>query len=208
MCSKYIFSGMVRIHLHLKPTSCVIEQLYLGQEATRKKRRSALTIHQKLEIVDFALELIKEARGKVVIKRKRNPKKAGGDPNRPGVSVAIKKYKVKGLNLQAKCLQHFPHLEGVKVTQLIAQAEIQKWRSLSPKQQMQYRQLPDSVKLALGISNKVRGWKCLRGDHFEKTCQEKGRINRWKVPSSILEDWVRVHVSYLIGRWVHLIWRL
>lgn len=146
-----------------------------------------MTIFQKLQICDYALALLREAKQKVVISKSSRGKK--GQKAKP----PKRKNFAKGLNLQKLCEQKFSHMRGVRVCRLLYQCEHQGWRNLSIAQQKRSFQLPDACKVALGQSTKVRGWRSLGSDGMQEAIESKGFVNRWAVPGAILQDgWWRV----------------
>ena len=155
-------------------------ELFWQDEAAEKngrKRAPRLNIFQKVQIADYAAGLLAESRQKLVVKKRR---KTHAKPS-------ARKYFAKGLNLQALCENKFPQMRGIKICQLIYQCETQSWRSLSVHQQKRYYQLPDSLKVALGIG-KVKGWKSLDQDALAEEMQKTGKLNRWSVPGPVLEE--------------------
>lgn len=141
------------------------------------KRQSRLSIFQKLEVVDFALSLVKQSKN--VLKSSRKKKKISSKKIRSAF---------RGLNLQQVCSNKFPKLGRIKVTALIKAAEEQSWRSLSEMQQKKYFQLPDSLKVALGLEKRVKGWKAIGPEKLQEVVQERGRANRWAVPGPVLQE--------------------
>ena len=130
-----------------------------------------------------------ESKQKLVVKRRKK-----GAPNKK------RKNYLKGLNLQKLCEQKFPYMRGIKICQLIYQCEEQSWRSLSVHQQKRYYMVPDSLKVALGKQQQVRGWKSLSKDEFTEAVEKNSTVNRWSVPAAVLKDEVRLESLFFCIR--------
>lgn len=161
-------------------------------DVKRRKRAPRLTIYQKVKIVDYAVALVaekKQTKFAVSRKRQNSKKKSPCDQG----NRQQRAYRVKGLNLQRVCEKQFPELQGVKVCQLMMQCEKHSWRSLSIQQQKRYYQIPDTLKAALGMTTTLRGWRSLGPDGIQKVAEEKGVVNRWAVPSPVLQERAMEH---------------
>lgn len=148
------------------------------------KRMPRLTIFQKLQVIDFAEEVIAEAKSNSRSSRKKTRK-----------TKKLRGNFIRGMHLQRVCEQKFPQVGKIKISQLLKQAQEQSWRSLSVAQQKQYCQLPDSLKVAMGFTDKCKGWKAVGTEKFQELAREKGYVNRWKVPGLVMQDWL---LSYVI----------
>ena len=151
----------------------------------RKCRTDRLTIYQKMQIVNFANSKVEEWEKQL---------------NSPRKKTRLHKNKLrhrsfKGMNLQRICQQRFPELGKIKVCSLLKMSEEQSWASLSEDQQKRWFQLPDHLKAAMGLTDKVKGWKALGTDHLQKCAREKGFINRWKVPGLVMQDSTSWHFT-------------
>ena len=152
---------------------------------TKKKRAPRLTIFQKVQVADYVRQLEEEHQRKFVVTKKK----------RKGKKPRSNKRKKSGVNVQRLCELKFPFLHGIKVCQLVFQCDKQQWRALSVQQQKRYYHLPDSLKVALGLGSRVRGWKSLSKDDLVKTMTDGSKINRWNVPSSVLQELGLFHKS-------------
>ena len=95
---------------------------------------------------------------------------------------------IRGLNLQAKCKEHFgAKLGGIKVCVLRQQCTDQKWRLLTEKQQKSFYQLPDAVKLSLGLDS-IKGYKALGPKELQKRLEASKALPRLNIPAPVLED--------------------
>lgn len=148
-----------------------------------------LTIFQKLEIVRYANQLWQEHREKhesdnpvddEMARRSRKRKRGLGDEVRQVI---------KGVNVQRACEIKFQGVIGkIKVCQLHKACRLQKWESLTEKQQKTLFHLPDSLKVSLGLSHLVKGWKSLDPESFQKLSDDNMAIKRWSVPGPVLKD--------------------
>lgn len=137
-----------------------------------------------MEIVEYASSLIKGGVDNLVLAKK----KRGNDEKKSGKKRRFfKPCFVRGVNLQKVCEQKFPHIKGIKVGVMVRQAKEQSWACLSEKQQKQFYHLPDSMKQAMGVKRKLRGWKTLRQDGLMNKIDKDGALNRWTVPGVVLE---------------------
>ena len=161
-----------------------------GRQAAKKLEKKGqstrLTIFQKLEIVDFALSLT-DARAAEL------PRCKGKKKKKTQKKTQIRNV-LKGCNRQQMCLQKFPHLGGIQICRLIKAAEEQSWRSLSIAQQKKFFHLPDSLKCALGLQKKVRGWKSLGVDAIEAAVKDGCNLQRWNVPGPVLQEGLQLCV--------------
>jgi hypothetical protein len=121
-----------------------------------------LTIFSKLQVVKYAQDLMKAVESKDVESAKGKKKK--------------------------DCEQKFPNLGKIKVGSLLRQADEQCWASLSIDQQKKWFQLPDHLKVAMGLSDKVKGWKNMSTDKIQEKATEQGHVQRWDVPGPVLQD--------------------
>ena len=116
-------------------------------------------------------------------------RKATGVEKMKKKSGELKRTWTKGLNVQAVCKQRFPEsLGGIKICQLRRQAREQKWAELTEKQQKSLTQLSDSMKVALGLEKKIKGWKSLPPDKIAARLRQNEDLNRWSVPGKVLEE--------------------
>ena len=145
------------------------------------KRAARISIFQKVQIVDFAENLLQTQKPISQGRRKRKAKPTAGKHH---VRVNF----LRGVNLQRACQQKFPQLGRIKVSALIKQCHQQSWRSLSKAQQVRWCQLPDNLKASMGLTRKVKGWKALTPQQLSDSAKEKGYVQRWAVPGAILED--------------------
>ena len=142
-----------------------------------KKAAQRLTIFEKLRIVEYADKLIAEAKELQPESTSSRNKKT--QPSRECI---------KGLNLQAKCKEHFgAKLGGIKVCVLRQQCAEQKWRQLTEKQQKSFYQLPDSVKLSLGLDS-IKGYKALSPQALQQRLENAKGLPRLNIPTPVLED--------------------
>lgn len=141
------------------------------------KPKQALTIYQKLQIVNFANDLVKEKRKEAA---ENNPKRKLKGKDR---------CYVRGLNLQKVCQEQFGAMLGkIKVCQLQQQAKSQKWHLLSENQQRAMHQLSDACKVNVGLTTSVKGWKALSEKAVHQRIEEQGSLPRWTVPGPVLEE--------------------
>lgn len=140
-----------------------------------------LTIFSKLQVVKYAQNLMKTLESKDVEsakgKKRRNPN-----------ARFRRMHCVQGVHLQRACEQKFPNLGKIKVGSLLRQADAQCWASLSIDQQKKWFQLPDHLKVAMGLSDKVKGWKNMSTDQIQEKATEQGHVQRWDVPGPVLQD--------------------
>lgn len=104
-----------------------------------KKSSQRLTIYEKMEILAYAKQVTEEYR-RSAKELKRKGKR----------STKAKKQRqfVKGLNVQRLCEVKFQgKLNRIKICQLKAAAEAQKWHLLTEQQQRTSYQLSDTMKL-------------------------------------------------------------
>eukprot|EP00435_Cladocopium_sp_Y103_P041766 s2061_g11.t1 len=156
-----------------------INRVRQGVKKPKKVKKAAqrLTIFEKLQIVEYSDKLIEEAKQLTSESTSSRNKKTPGSRER-----------IKGLNLQAKCKEHFgAKLGGIKVCVLRQQCTEQKWRLLTEKQQKSFYQLPDSVKLSLGLDS-IKGYKALSPQELEKRLEASKGLPRLNVPTPVLED--------------------
>ena len=119
-----------------------------------------LTIFEKLEIVNFAEKTVREFQESMPAKKE----------------PAVRAY-VKGLNLQAVCRQKFgAKLGGIKICVLRKQAKEQKWRLLTTQQQKTMYQLKDVLKLSLGVTSSLKGYKAMNAEQLEKPRIQEGDV--------------------------------
>lgn len=131
-----------------------------------------LTIFEKLQIVEYADKLIADSRAAALSDHQ---------------SKKGKKHSVRGLNVQKKCQEHFgSKLGGIKVCVLRKHSEDQKWRDLTEKQQKTFYQLPDSVKVSLGLQT-VKGYKSLPPGKVQDRLKDDAELPRLNVPGPVLE---------------------
>lgn len=139
-----------------------------------------LTIFEKLQIVEHADKLIADSR-------------AAAPSDRPS-----KKGKKHSVRVQKKCREHFgSKLGGIKVCVLRKHSEDQKWRDLTEKQQKTFYQLPDSVKVSLGLQT-VKGYKSLPPGKVQDRLKDDAELPRLNVPGPVLEARLYVLV-FLFG---------
>lgn len=145
-----------------------------------KRLQQRLTIFQKMEIVEYAKETRKNfEEGLKQLKRR----------GRKNKQKQKQTQWIKGLNLQRSCSLKFGEkLKGIKVCQLLKQAEEQKWHLLTEHQQRSQYQLSDSLKLALGLQGTVKGWKALPPDVLAEKVKVDKDLPRWTVPGQVLEE--------------------
>ena len=145
------------------------------------KRRDRLSIYDKVKIVEFAEKLLQEAPLHASRCNARNS----------GQGLLLFRHREnfrRGINLQSRCQQEFPNLGKIKVCVLIRRCKEQSWKTLSTEQQKKYYQLPDDIKVALGRTEDVKGWKSIGYEALHESVKQKGTINRWNVPGPVLED--------------------
>ena len=189
-CKAHELGARTTCH-HTRVHALAFNSMGKEQEAEEKAKKGPLfTIYEKMQVVDFASSLIATNKPKIAAALRKRKRNAGGERKRK----VRRRFSCRGLNLQKLCEQKFPSLRGIKVCTLLAQCEKQKWRSLSIEQQKKYFQVPDSLKVALGQHDKVRGWKQLGRDKLMENIQEKGFVNRWNVPGPVLQEMCAVSI--------------
>lgn len=162
-----------------------------------------LTIFQKLEIVRYANQLWQDFQEKherdnpsddetEMAPRSKKRKRGFGDEVRRVI---------KGVNVQRACEIKFQNVIGkIKVCQLQKACRIQKWESLTEKQQKSLYHLPDSLKVSLGLSHLVKGWKSLDPASFQKLSDDNMAIKRWSVPGPVLKELNEAMTEFAEGK--------
>jgi len=165
--------------------TCRLASTYRVCEQVRPARR-ALTIFEKMQIVHYAEELEAKHHGlasKVPLRRVKGKKSC--------VGLALKPRKKKrGVDIQSLCKLKFGERMGtIKVCLLRKRAREQKWFLLPESQQRKMYSLTDEVKQALNLeASTIKGWRTWSEEAAKKHIEDKGKIQRWKVPGEVIKE--------------------
>ena len=142
-----------------------------------REHTQRLTIFQKLEIMKYARSLLEE-HSLVSTSKKRLHRKT---------DVPRKRFR-KGMNLQALCKNRFgATLGSIKVCQLLKAAKTQMWEKLTVAEQKKFYLMPDKVKVAVGLSSTVRGWKSLGHEDIIQQVERGDQLRRWNAPGAVMK---------------------
>lgn len=147
--------------------------------------RRALTIYEKMQIVNYAQELEDKAGGT----RQPHPKTRLRSKSDSSTVTWKKKGSRKGLNLQHLCKTKFGDQMGaIKICVLRKRAREQKWAELTESQQRSMYSLTDEMKKHLQLHGTMKGWRSLGEEDVSALVQNKGKLQRWKIPVEVLKD--------------------